>query len=266
MIWPYFTKESPCPACGHYDWSCRAGDTRFICMRVVSEHPFVGGGWYHNYGDKFVQPEKLYTPPAVPKINPNKIQGRLTKFSLDVALELGVSYQSLFDLSAAWSEFHGALAFPMRDGNNNIIGYRLRWMDGKKRAITGSQQGLFIPQIEPMKTCYLAEGPTDTAALLSIGLYAIGRPNNVGGAEHLKVALKRLQVRIIVIVADNDEEKADGRDPGLIGAKKMQQELRLPSVIWMPPNPFKDIRAYSIACKTAKTMIESDVNQKVWKV
>ena len=217
MIWPYFTKENPCPACGHHDWSCRAGDTRFICMRIVSEHPFVNSGWFHDYGDKFIKPEKLWTPPTV-KIDPDKIQGRLTAFGTGIAESLGVSFQSLIDLSAAWSDYHNALAFPMRDGSNNIIGYRLRWDDGKKRAITGSQQGLFIPQIPVQKTCYLADGPTDTAALLSIGLYAIGRPNNIGGVEHLKVALKRLQVRRIVIVADNDAAKEDGRDPGLDGA------------------------------------------------
>ena len=86
----------------------------------------------------------------------------------------------------------------------------------------------------------------------------------------LKVALKRLGVSRIVVVADNDTLKTapDGRTfrPGQDGAKKLKKELGLLSVIFTPPNPLKDVRDLlkSLGVESARNYILSNVYQKVW--
>jgi hypothetical protein len=158
----------------------------------------------------------------------------------------------------------------MRDGDNKIIGIHLRADDGSKKAVTGSRNGLFIPQIKPEKVAYLPEGASNTAALLTMGFYAIGRPSCNSGGEMLKVALKRLGVTRIVIVADNDCLKTapDGRTfrPGQDGAKKLKKELGLMSVIFTPPNPLKDVRDLlkNLGIESARNYITNSVSQKIW--
>ncbi len=61
------------------------------------------------------------------------------------ASELGVSAASLGRLGSKWSWEHKAWAFPMRATNGTILGVRLRGLDGRKWAVVGSRQGLFIP-------------------------------------------------------------------------------------------------------------------------
>ena len=151
----------------------------------------------------------------------------------------------------------------MKNGAGNIVGIRLRKADGFKWAVTGSRQGIFIPNSDPQKIAYLPEGPTDTAAMLTMGLFAIGRPSCNSGNEYIKEALKRLHISRVVVVADNDEIKAGNRRPGLEGAIKLKRFLGLPSVIWMPPSPIKDVREF-LGKGGTKQMIESEIKNKVW--
>jgi phage/plasmid primase-like uncharacterized protein len=158
----------------------------------------------------------------------------------------------------------------MRDGDNKIIGIHLRCDDGSKKAITGSRNGLFIPQVEPQKVAYVCEGASNTAALLTMGFYAIGRPSCNSGGEMLKVALKRLGVSRIVVCADNDTIKTapDGRTfrPGQDGAKKLKKELGLMSVIFTTPNPLKDVRQMlqKLGVESARDYITQSVAMKIW--
>ena len=179
------------------------------------------------------------------------------------AIALGVSVQSLIDLSASYSFEYNAWAFPMRDGNNEIIGIRLRNNKGKKWAVTGSRSGIFIPQIKGERTAYLVEGPTDTAAMLTLGLYAIGRPSCNAGGEMVKEHLKKSKIFKVVIVADNDSIK-NGKRAGIEGAKKLQKDIGLSSVIWMPPSPIKDVREF-VRKGGTRQLIESDINSKTWE-
>jgi phage/plasmid primase-like uncharacterized protein len=108
--------------------------------------------------------------------NPN----RLDRF----AAELGVSMNSLLRLSVGWSEDHDAWTFPMRNANGKVVGIRLRRPDGRKVSVTGGHEGLFIPRgrdLYPGEPLLIAEGPTDTAALLDLNFMAIGRPSCTGG-------------------------------------------------------------------------------------
>ena len=192
------------------------------------------------------------------------------------AKSIGVEYESLLAMGVTFSVAHRAWAFPMSNafqnsGKWNYVGIRLRNNNGFKWTVSGSKQGLFLAHVEASQTAYLPEGPTDTAALLTCGLYAIGRPNCNGGAEHLKIVIKRLGIKRIVIVADNDSAKRLGpRDgyPGIEGAERLKVALKQwPSVIYMPPAPCKDVRDLlrTTTPDVCRKMIESQVNQKVWR-
>lgn len=268
-LWPKVSADHPCPICNHGDWSCRFGDRAVLCMRVKSGKPSNDGGFYHFYDDKKPKPQYFTPPRKVKEIDAELMH---EKFYLSASVQmitefghsLGVFSDSMIQLMVGYSIYDHAWAFPMRDDQNKIIGIRLRNDKGEKWAVTGSRQGLFIPQIKPQKVVYLSEGPTSTAALLTMGLYAIGRPSCNSGGELVRDTLKRLGIRRAVVVADNDSIKSHGSRPGIEGAKKLKKEIGVPSVIWMPSSPLKDARDFLKAGGT-KEMIESDISQKIWK-
>jgi len=275
-IFPHFSKENPCPACGGHDWTCRAGQRKFICMRIQSEHPSKDGGWFHDYGrSKPVQmPVKRFIAPPKMKMDfqyqQNIYEGYSDKCFGIIADKLGVSLNSVKDLGVGFSEGFKSWTFPMRDGDNKIIGIHLRCDDGSKKCVTGSQGGLFIPQIEPQKLAYICEGASSTAALLTMGFYAIGRFSCNSGADMLKTALKRLDVTRIVIVADNDTLKTapNGKTfrPGQDGATRLKKELGLMSVIFTCPNPVKDCRQLlqKLGVESARNYIQNSIGMKIW--
>jgi hypothetical protein len=242
-------------------------------MRVESSHPSKDGGYYHEYGgDRGVirrlpaRSFKLKSEPIVDwGILNHEFQSICgSKGVATLADDIKVSYGSLILLGCGCSSNHTSFTFPMRDGDNNIIGIQLR--GESKKCIAGSRLGLFIPQIEPQKVAYLCEGASDTAALLTMGFFAIGRASCTHGADMLKVALKRLQIHRVVIVGDNDGLKTTGKRPGIEGAKKLKKELGLMSVLYMPPNPLKDVREMLQKCgvDAARQIIADSVSQKIW--
>jgi len=93
----------------------------------------------------------------------------------------------------------------MRAPTGISIGYRLRYPDGRKLSITGSRTGLFFPRREYDKRelLFVVEGPTDTAALLSLNIQAVGRPSNTGGHDLLLQFCRGFSK--ISILADRDE-------------------------------------------------------------
>lgn len=254
MNWKRVNREHRCPACNHDTW-CLYNDEAALCMRVASPRPvdIKGGevGWIHRLKDTDASrryPEKRQ-PPA-PVINVGKLirawnkETRTEQIRFHAAM-LGVSFISLVNLHASWAKEHNAWAWPMRDGYGNFIGIRLRSNWGKKWAVPGSHNGIFLPFIEPQETVVICEGPTDTAAALSMGVYAIGRPSCSGGVDHLLAVVRRLNIRRVVIVADND-------DPGLIGATTLQNHLPVPSCVMVLP------------CKDMRKFVNSGGNQTVF--
>jgi hypothetical protein len=244
-----------------------------LCQRVESPKPHTKGGWWHFYGDtQLSRPLVIPQAKAAPKpIDIAKVTANwkpLRKVG-ELAASLGVSTQSLQQMNVVWASQHNAWAFPMYDAEANPIGLRLRNDAAEKWAVTGSRQGIFLPNVAEdhgIKVAYLPEGPTDTAALLTMGLFAIGRPTCMSGNEIVAACLKRMGIYRAVIVADNDELKQLGpREgyPGIEGAIKLKKELGISSVIWMPPSPLKDARAFLNKGGT-RQMIESEVNSKVW--
>lgn len=264
LLWPCVSKETPCPVCGSPDW-CAFGDFKVKCMRVQSAHASADGGWYHSYPGEQKPLRTLPARAVPPPINAadlmNEYLWETTDSQLgDFAARIGVSFESLQSIGAAWCRKHSAWAFPMRDGFGNTVGIRLRSLDGFKWAVTGSRSGIFWPKSQPEKVAWLCEGPTSTAAALSLGLFAIGRPNCSSGDEILKVALERLKIYRVVIVADNDD-KPNGLRPGFAGAWKLKKSLRLPSVIWTPP--VKDIRQF-LNLGGTRADIDSEIKNMTW--
>ncbi len=170
------------------------------------------------------------------------------------AASLGVSERSLGVIGCAWHASHSAWAFPMRDGQGKCVGIRLRTEAGKKFAVKGSRQGIFLPMCQPQSTAYIVEGPTDTAAALTIGLFAIGEPSCNACVNYTQVAINRLGIRNAVLVADNDK-------PGLRGAKALADELQIPCCTLVLPT--KDIRQF-VQFGGTKELIESLTSSLVW--
>jgi len=270
-VFPHFTKDNPCIGCGKWDWTCRYGDKGYICMRAESSMPMKDGGWFHFYDGEKRKP--IYIPPKriAPKVNLDFESLHLGALSVtnnnfwtDCGRLLGVDWICCLNLQ--FVKWHGEIGVPMRDGENKIIGIHLRCDDGSKKAVLGSRNGLFIPQIDPQTPAYICEGASNCAALLTTGYFAIGRPSCNSGGDMLKVCLKRLGIKRVAIVADNDCVKVNGTRPGQDGAKKLKKELGLPSVIFTTPAPIKDVRQLliKVGAETAKRMIDDSVSQKIW--
>jgi hypothetical protein len=182
--------------------------------------------------------------------------------------ELGIGAQPLAMVGAAWAEPHKAWAFPMCDGYGNVVGIRLRNERGKF-AVRGSRQGIFTArcgltapdnlaangaQRAARPTLFVCEGPTDTAAAVDIGLFAVGRPNCCCGGPEIRIYARRHDISRVVVISDNDK-------PGLDGARKVGGELRVPFAVYLPPA--KDLREF-VRLGGTRDMIENTLRNTVW--
>ena len=281
-LWPVASKKNPCPICGKEDW-CGLGDYKVKCMREPSDHPSDDGGFYHPYPGAGAVSSRPYIPLPIkrksPQIDASAIIERLERLTTPAQLKslggsLGVAGDALFNLRACRDNERQAWAFPMYDGDGKICGIRLRYDGGEKKSVYGSQQGAFASfRFPPDKIAYLPEGPTDCAALMTLGLFAIGRPSaNCGknGAQQIRAILKRFEVSRIVIIADNDTRKRkkfgteieEDWSPGIDGAKALAKELKMNHVIWLPPA--KDMREF-VKLGGTRVMVENSIKNLIWK-
>jgi hypothetical protein len=180
-----------------------------------------------------------------------RYQQELTRSALrKLARELGVTEDSLRALGTGWREEDESWTFPERDGQGEVIGILRRFSDGEKRAMAGGQRGIYIPRgwENGEGVVHVPEGPSDVAALLSLGLRAVGRPSCQGGLEHLAALFADTDDQIL-IVGENDK-KEDGKCPGRDGARVLAAALARElggRVRWtMPPKGFKDVREWLI--------------------
>lgn len=150
----------------------------------------------------------------------------------------GVSPKSLYRLRAGWNAENGAAVFPMSDGSGRIIGLRYRSPSGGKWAATGSRNGLFVPEgLQPKTPLFLPGGPTDAAAVLSLGVQAVGRPSAVAGVDLVAELVRRIRPSLVIVVADQDEVGRRGAGVGTAAA------ALCPTAIWTPPT--KDLREFA---------------------
>lgn len=142
-------------------------------------------------------------------------------------------------LGMGWSSGHHAFTFPWRDETMQATGIHLRTLDGSKFAVRGGKQGVYAVGRPRGDTVLLCEGVTDTAAMLSLGYEAIGRPSCRGG-EDICAAL--CVGRHAVVVSDAD---GPGRDGARILAMRLKGACR--SVRIIEPIEVKDARAWVLA-------------------
>ena len=265
--WQRVSKRRPCPVCGKPDWCMYVGPqdspTAAMCARTESFKRCGEGGWLHVLRDD----GPMWTPwrrsirvavrmmnePANGKADFAKLAGdfqaAVRPEALDkLAVSLGVSVESLRRLGIGWSGKNRAWAFPMSNAAGNMLGIRLRLPNGKKLSVRGGREGLFLPDgIDANGLLLVCEGPTDTAALLDLGVNAVGRPSCRGGVKLLVELVRKLKPSGVVIVADGDV-------PGQRGATNLATVLLAYSAsvrTITPPAPFKDARAWRQGGATA---------------
>lgn len=245
--WTRVTKARPCPICGKPDWCLSSQDgSAAICPRTESKKFIEGSGYLHvlketEWSKEEWKPEKKELPEH------NEVMATMArKFYLACDEEqqvnaderLGISHQSLRRLGMGWCASQSANTFPMFRHNRRVIGIRMRGTDGRKWAIKGSKQGLFIPSgLSDAKALFICEGPTDTAAMLDLGFAAIGRPSCMGATELIvEVAANRY----VIIMADGDGPGMDGATRLAYALKKIARRV----ITMSPPAGYKDVRAW----------------------
>lgn len=235
-----------CPVCGHDSW-CLVDAARglVVCPRTEGPRKIGQAGWLHSTGGD-LPASKRFTRPEVEVAPLDGADGMQARFLRQgsprlglLALMLGLSRESLERLGSGWNG--SAWTFPMRNHREEIVGFRTRTEDGAKLAIRGSRAGIFVPSgLADAEEMWVVEGPTDCAALLDMGIPAIGRPACRGSEKEIDRWLRIRDHRQIVVLADNDA-------PGMEGAIALVEILRTNSRrsvrMAAPPAEIKDARA-----------------------
>ena len=251
--WRRVRRDKPCPICGRPDWCLiSTDDTAAICARVQSERRIGEAGFLHRLQER--QPSvtrrvrSVYLPlSSNSKLHLAELVGRYQAAVHDAELcklakRLGLTVDGLRALRIGWTGT--AWSFPMTNVAGAVLGVRLRSTEGRKFAVKGGEEGLFIPSsITPTDNnrLLITEGPTDTAALLDLGFATVvGRPSCNGGLKLLVHLVQQWRCQDVVIVADSDE-------PGQRGAGNLASVLAVyvPNVRAIrPPDGIKDARAW----------------------
>lgn len=266
-------RASLCPICEKSSW-CLYGEESCLCMRVASQRPHTlksgEQGWWHDLKDKQVRPAYVKPAPEPPKIDAEAMmdgwhQKTKPEWISNLAGELNVKPHSLMEMNVAWAGQHRAWAWPMRDAFGSFCGIRLRASDGKKWSVVGSRSGIFLPISNPQNTVWICEGGTDCAALLSLNLFAIGRPSCSGGADEISASIRRFKIKQAVIISDNDEDKTIGGrtyNPGADGAKRLSERLIVPNCVITLP--CKDIRE-GLALGITAQLLDGLTQNVLWR-
>jgi hypothetical protein len=166
-----------------------------------------------------------------------------------LAGKVGLSADVLARFGAGWSVEHEAYTFAVKGAGGGIIGIHLRLPSGRKLAVKGLRQGLFIPDAAPAPggQMLIGEGMTDAAALVQLGFPAMGRPSCSGATKLVCEYYQRHESTDVVIVADVDE-------PGQRGASNLASVLLcyVPTIRVITPRVGSmDARAWLAAGATA---------------
>lgn len=246
--WNRVTRAKPCPMCGKPDWCLLSADaSACICPRTEGKKFIEGSGYLHVLKETEWSKDQ-WTPEKKELPEHNEVMAAMArKFyiacdeeqQVDADERLGISVASLRRLGMGWCASQSANTFPMFRHERRLVGIRMRGKDGRKWAIKGSKQGLFIPRgLEQNKVLFVCEGPTDTAAMLDLGFNAIGRPSCMGATELIiEMAAGRAAVGIM----------ADRDGPGMDGASRLSHALRKVVnrvFVVSPPEGYKDVRGW----------------------
>lgn len=290
--WQPASRENHCPICGGPDNCTISTNGRHVYCGRVSEGSIRqndGGQWLHILDAGFPQNDWLRSNPrrktSVIAVEPGSTQdwelnARIAFESPNAHLhrarlanELGVSVDSLRRIGVGWSDRDHCWTMPERDAAGKVIGINRRLLNGDKRRQTNSKSGLTYDPIGWLENdgdvadLFLVEGASDVAAMLTLGMSAVGRPSNCGGISLLGELLKKVSIRQQIVVVgewdrraheslkpaararhDPDCQKCATCWPGWYGAvmtaKRLSQILHR-KIIWtLAPEGFKDIREW----------------------
>lgn len=259
-LWPHVDRKHPCPICGKPDWCQVSPDGVMVACRRVTE-----GCIKHGDGSPMTLPaggavfrlmQAMAIPPHIPKKQDTVPSHQLWQMwqwqrrrpSPEAvrmfAQSLGLNQSMLWRIGLGQHE-DGNWTFPMFDVRHRLIGIRIRGHSGKKWAVPGSKNGLFLARERLYDPIVVCEGPTDTAAAMTCGFSAVGRPMCSGLHDLVEGVIAG---RHVIIVSDNDPPKTrpDGSTwkPGQEGANRLAEAIwpvcqRLQ--LYTPPN-HKDLR------------------------
>ncbi len=254
--WVRVSKSRCCPICERPDWCLITGPdgnpTAAICARIESDKRCGEAGWLHRLrDDDDWQPTRRrvirFDKPKPAQIDFERFAADCQRCAAgqrvaDLAATLGLSVDALQRLRVGWSECHRAWTFPMSNAGGDVLGIRLRRPNGFKFSVSGGRDGLFIPtDLRDAGALFVAEGPTDCAALLDLGFNAVGRPSCTGGTKLLVDLVKRRRPAQVVIVSD-----VDAHERGQRGAENLAAVLvaYAASVRIIAPASGKDAREW----------------------
>lgn len=254
------SRSRPCAICKKPDWCAYSLDgTEAVCCRIQSEHYSAKlNGWIHRIGVTEPTGTRLMSEPWYAPSPPQEMARLHEKYQMElgdelldrIANNLGVSEAALGSIGIGYSKRHKAFTFPMHDGAGRVCGIRLRNFKGEKWAVSGSRNGLFMPDMhDPENPIVVCEGPTDTAAMIDIGFDAIGRSSCRGDTE-LVVSIAARHHRDFIIIADSD---GPGRDGARELARALVAEARSVKVI--QPLRGKDARQWVNHGATRKVVL-----------
>ena len=182
---------------------------------------------------------------------------RTAERAAELALVLGLPESALsllpwigYSPTSFHKEYKGkpCWTFPEVNGAGRITGLVCRYPDGSKPSMQGSGRGVYVPTgwREREGPVFLVEGASDTLTLTALGLSALGRPNNVGGVDHLRQFLADIPADRAIVVVGEYDPKPDGKWPGRDGmidtAAGLARGLGR-TVAWaLPPDGAKDVR------------------------
>lgn len=256
--WQSVSRSKPCPICKRPNkdhsstWCSMLRDGSGVrCMFVESKHR-SGDGWMHwleaPTNGQAVRRNGYERSPRIIDLQwlaEAYRKAATNALIVTLAKSLGVTFEALRRLNVGWDG--EAYTWPMYDAACHIVGIRRRLPDGKKLSVKGGHEGLFVPHdLNGESPIWICEGPTDTSALLGLGLPAIGRPSCTGGVKYI---VELCAGRRVVIVADADT-------PGLRGARELRAKL-VDAVVIVPPDGSKDIREFVRNTNATRETIEA---------
>ncbi len=213
----------------------------FCCGAYGSPKAFAK--WAGKNPNKVYFPE-VKIPNAYVQIDWTKILNRaelnIGKGLKALCASIGISPDTVKSYRIGYDEEKFEFLIPMYNPRGDICGIQRRAIDGTKRSMAHSRQGVFIARRNLYftdKTLFVGEGFSDSAITTEMGFQAIGRYN---ASQRLTEDLARhlRNFKLIVLVSDNDKVGTDGM-------KKWWERLRN-SMIITPKKKYKDIRKQAL--------------------
>jgi hypothetical protein len=257
--WDPVSSEHPCPICGKADNCCIAKNRSAAFCGRISEgsvgKPNYGGQWRHvlRGRSEFRPVEPVVFKPARKSKDFIKVAELCHKFALPHLYKLE---QALGPSVEAWQRLETGVdgvpwTHPEYNAEHQCIGITRRFEDGSKKQMSGGQRGIIFAKdyLRDPGVVLCPEGASGTAALMTMRIATVGRPNNSGGAillaELFELDEDAIRERGLLLIADRDP-KPDLSCPGWKGAESvartLSEYLRCTIGVSFPPDNVKDSR------------------------